>query len=137
MGIDFSNLDPATEVPVLLDAYFEYVNELLAVGAQKILFINLPPTNRSPPYLGQSADMASKMANFINTYNQQLTARILGSWRNDHPEVSIHFLFSAERPSGRAGLIKSPGRYLVLRLLCFHDRSLRDPPELWLSGRYL
>ncbi|TBU26745.1 hypothetical protein BD311DRAFT_808224 [Dichomitus squalens] len=65
----------------LLDSYFGQVQELYAhtslgnVGARNFLFINVPPIDRSPLMLAQSADAQALEKTVIAGFNSKLAAR--------------------------------------------------------------
>ncbi|KAI0629647.1 hypothetical protein C8Q77DRAFT_1236175 [Trametes polyzona] len=66
---------------VLLDSYFGQVQELAGltvcsnVGARNFLFINVPPTDRSPLMLGQAASAQALLKQVIASYNTKLAQR--------------------------------------------------------------
>ncbi|KAI0074838.1 hypothetical protein K474DRAFT_1664941 [Panus rudis PR-1116 ss-1] len=60
----------------LLNAYFALVQKIYAVGGRNFLFINVPPVDRSPLMLQQSAsDQAAEKA-VINGFNTKLAAKV-------------------------------------------------------------
>ncbi|KAF9037785.1 hypothetical protein BDZ89DRAFT_1157227 [Hymenopellis radicata] len=59
----------------LLDAYFALIAKLVATGARNFLFINVPPTDRSPLMLGQSTDAQALLKSTIQGFNTKLAAR--------------------------------------------------------------
>ncbi|KAM5544881.1 hypothetical protein V8D89_001779 [Ganoderma adspersum] len=60
---------------VLLDSYFSQIQQLYDVGARNFLFINVPPVDRSPLMLAQSADAQALEKTVITGYNSKLAAR--------------------------------------------------------------
>ena len=85
--LSYEDADPAIRIPQLIDAYFQYVNELYEDGARKFLFIGVPPFDRSPPYIAKAPQDAQKCSDFINEYNLQLATQI-NDWAGTHPDVS-------------------------------------------------
>ncbi|KAF8915394.1 hypothetical protein CPB85DRAFT_1432998 [Mucidula mucida] len=76
----------------LLDAYFALIDKLVirliakhftvlmlipssATGARNFLFVNVPPTDRSPLMLGQSTDAQALLKSTIQGFNTKLAAR--------------------------------------------------------------
>ncbi|OSC98462.1 carbohydrate esterase family 16 protein [Trametes coccinea BRFM310] len=59
----------------LLDSYFGQIQELFNVGARNFLFINVPPTDRSPLMIGQGATAQALLKQTIAGYNSKLAAR--------------------------------------------------------------
>ncbi|RPD57450.1 hypothetical protein L226DRAFT_615111 [Lentinus tigrinus ALCF2SS1-7] len=64
---------------VLLDSYFGQVQELCAnanVGARNFFFVNVPPIDRSPLMLAQSADAQALEKTVIAGFNSKLASRV-------------------------------------------------------------
>ncbi|KAL9132925.1 MAG: hypothetical protein Q9175_005897 [Cornicularia normoerica] len=74
----------ASNVPALLQAYFQYDDELHISGARNFLFVSVPPFDRSPQIVSRGAQDAASCSNFINTYNWQLTQAV-----NDSASANI------------------------------------------------
>ncbi|KAJ7167229.1 hypothetical protein C8R43DRAFT_877408 [Mycena crocata] len=75
----FQSGDRAAFSDVLLNAYFALVQKLvrfLAAGARNLLFINVPPIDRSPLMLAQSADARALEKTVLAGFNTKLAARI-------------------------------------------------------------
>ncbi|KAI0700963.1 hypothetical protein C8T65DRAFT_656929 [Cerioporus squamosus] len=61
---------------VLLDSYFGQVQKLYNVGARNFLFVNVPPVDRSPLMLSQSADAQALEKKVITGFNSKLASRV-------------------------------------------------------------
>ncbi|PPQ88501.1 hypothetical protein CVT25_013172 [Psilocybe cyanescens] len=60
----------------LLSAYFALVQKLYNAGGRNFLFANVPPIDRSPLMLAQSADAQALEKSVIGTFNTKLAAKI-------------------------------------------------------------
>jgi phospholipase/lecithinase/hemolysin len=61
---------------ILLDNYFELVQELYAAGGRNFLFANVPPIDRSPLMLAEPAASQALEKSVIATFNTKLAAKI-------------------------------------------------------------
>jgi phospholipase/lecithinase/hemolysin len=77
-------MNPNTTVPILLDSYFNLVEQVYDSGARRFLFLTVPPTTRSP--MISLKDSANIHAAYVSLYNQQLTTRI-NKLQQVHPDV--------------------------------------------------
>lgn len=60
----------------LLNAYFALVQKLYNAGGRNFLFLNVPPIDRTPLMLAQSASAQALEKSVINTFNTKLAAKI-------------------------------------------------------------
>ncbi|KZV76539.1 carbohydrate esterase family 16 protein [Peniophora sp. CONT] len=60
---------------VLLDNYFELVEKLFDTGARNFLFLNVPPTDRSPLILAYDASVQALLKSCITDFNTKLAQR--------------------------------------------------------------
>lgn len=79
--------DRAAFSDVLLNAQFALVEKLYNVDARNFLFLNVPPTDRSPLLLGQDAYAQATLKAVINTHNSKLNAKI-AAFKSSHTGVS-------------------------------------------------
>lgn len=70
IGNSYETADPDTTVALLLDSYFELVQQVYEKGARQFLFLTVPPTTRSP--LIMSRGSADAHAAYVSMYNLQL-----------------------------------------------------------------
>jgi len=59
-----------------LNAYFALVQKLYNAGGRNFLFLNVPPIDRTPLMLAQSASAQALEKSVINTFNTKLAAKI-------------------------------------------------------------
>jgi phospholipase/lecithinase/hemolysin len=73
----------------LLKAQFSLVNKLYRAGARKFLFINVPPTDRSPFMIAQGDWTVDRLRPIVVTHNKKLAAAAF-KWRTTHPDSTIY-----------------------------------------------
>ncbi|EJU00788.1 hypothetical protein DACRYDRAFT_108846 [Dacryopinax primogenitus] len=61
---------------LLMDRYFQQVNNLYERGARNFLFLNVPPIDRAPLFLAQGNATAMAVQSAISLYNTYLMNRI-------------------------------------------------------------
>jgi len=76
IGNSYSNGGGSTFNAKLITAYFGLVQQLYNSGARNFLFINVPPVDRSPLMLSQSASAQALEKQTILNYNSQLSAAV-------------------------------------------------------------
>lgn len=64
------------------------VEQVYATGARKFLFLNVPPTSRSPYILDQGIQASRDHAAWLSVFNEHLKLMVLG-FQHDHPEVRL------------------------------------------------
>ncbi|KAL1966541.1 hypothetical protein VTN77DRAFT_4463 [Rasamsonia byssochlamydoides] len=74
IGHSYQTVDPSNTVPVLMDSFFNLVVEVYAAGARQFLFLQVPPTTRSPLII-ENGNIPAHAA-YVALYNQQLEMRI-------------------------------------------------------------
>ncbi|KZV98251.1 hypothetical protein EXIGLDRAFT_669577 [Exidia glandulosa HHB12029] len=62
----------------LMDSYFNEMERLYGYGGRNFLFLNVPPTDRSPLIMTVSAEDQAKYKAAVQDYNSQLAARVAG-----------------------------------------------------------
>jgi hypothetical protein len=67
--------------------YKSLIEEIYANGGRKFLFLNVPPTSRSPLFLDQGTDVVNAHAAWVTAYNKGLTSMIK-SFKSSHSGVS-------------------------------------------------
>ncbi|KAJ7051473.1 fungal cellulose binding domain-containing protein [Mycena amicta] len=72
----------------LLDAYFALMRELQAAGARNILFINVPPIERTPLMLELAQETRTLVSSLVLDFNTKLAQRI-ESFKLDYIDVKI------------------------------------------------
>lgn len=94
-GNGYSNTDPNEIIPKLMKRYESLVEKIYSDGGRKFLFLNVPPTSRTPSFLAQGSDVQKTHMEWVAVYNKQLASMVKG-FETDHPDVSL-FLWCGER----------------------------------------
>jgi phospholipase/lecithinase/hemolysin len=69
-------------------AQYKYlIEKIYANGGRKFLFLNVPPTSRSPLFLDQGTDVVNAHAAWVTAYNKGLQSMIK-SFKSKHSGVS-------------------------------------------------
>lgn len=89
IGVTYRTPGAQARIPALLDSYFNEVDYILGVGGRRFLFLDVPPTTRSPRIIADGQTGAH--AAFVAAYNSALALKIDG-YKLNHPEVG-HSLF--------------------------------------------
>lgn len=78
IGLSYATATNQTALDAnLIDAYFAQMQRLYSLGARNFLFLNVPPTDRSPLIIGRGADAQAKYAAAVKDFNSRLPLRIL------------------------------------------------------------
>lgn len=93
IGNAFYNTEADTFIPQLMDRLSSLVEQIISAGGRKFLFLNVPPTSRSPFFTEQGEDTVEQHAAYLDVYNQQLEALVTGLSANG-TEVSTAFSHS-------------------------------------------
>ncbi|KAJ5294363.1 hypothetical protein N7508_009184 [Penicillium antarcticum] len=83
IGSAYSSNDASVLVPKLMAQYESLVGEIYANGGRKFLFLNVPPTSRSPLFLDQGTDVVNAHAAWVTAYNKGLQSMIK-SFKSNH-----------------------------------------------------
>ena len=59
-----------------MDQYFDIVQDIYDIGVRDFLFLNLPPTWRTPLYIADGSIIQAEIQKSIEIYNAQLHERI-------------------------------------------------------------
>ncbi|PYI13176.1 cellulose-binding GDSL lipase/acylhydrolase [Aspergillus violaceofuscus CBS 115571] len=78
IGNAYATTDAASYTPQLIARLKQQVAQLYATGARKFLFLNVPPTSRSPFFLDQGNATVARHAAYLATYNRNLEAMVQG-----------------------------------------------------------
>lgn len=77
-------------------SYESLIQKIYADGARKFLFLNVPPTSRTPTFIQQGEDVMKKHAAWVDDFNRGLVWMVFRfKWK--HPAVSFSCAFL---PSG-------------------------------------
>lgn len=75
-------------------SYESLIQKIYAHGGRKFLFLNVPPTSRSPNFIQQGENAMKKHAAWLDDFNRGLESMVNG-FEGNHPEVSFPFFFLA------------------------------------------
>lgn len=81
-------------VPRLMARYKWLAEELYCDGARKFVFVNVPPTSRSPYIMNRGLESSRQHAAWLSIFNQGLKLMVLG-FRDAHPDVSVPLIQSS------------------------------------------
>ncbi|GAW20686.1 hypothetical protein ANO14919_101950 [Xylariales sp. No.14919] len=74
-------------VDTILDRYFGLLDTLYADGLRNYVLFNIPPFDRAPAIIYESADRVASLHSDIQTYNAQLASR-LAEFKSAHSDVT-------------------------------------------------
>ncbi|KAJ5137660.1 hypothetical protein N7476_008274 [Penicillium atrosanguineum] len=86
IGRAYANYDASVLVPKLMAQYESLVREIYADGGRKFLFLNAPPTSRSPFILAEGAQASEAHAAWVTAYNDGLDTMV-ERFRRKHSDV--------------------------------------------------
>ncbi|KIL53904.1 carbohydrate esterase family 16 protein, partial [Amanita muscaria Koide BX008] len=92
---------------LLLDSYFNLVEQLVSSRARLFYFINVPPVNRSPLVRARGVESQDTERAVIQGYNDKLLTRITNFGQN-HPDVRTWFWDSH---AAFTAILDDPARY--------------------------
>lgn len=70
--------------------YESLVLDIYANGGRKFLFVNVPPTDRSPYFIDQGTETTTQLAAWIKAYNEGIKTMIT-TLKSKHKDVSWDF----------------------------------------------
>ncbi|OJI82311.1 hypothetical protein ASPTUDRAFT_45756 [Aspergillus tubingensis CBS 134.48] len=76
IGNAFYSTDAATYTPKLISRLESLVEEVYKNGGRKFLFLNVPPTSRSPLFLDQGEEVVEQHAAYLAVYNENLEGMV-------------------------------------------------------------
>jgi hypothetical protein len=93
-GNAFGLSDTQNVTTQLLTKYESLADELYSYGARQFVFLNVPPTSRSPLFLSDGPTVDQEQAAFVDNFNKGVQAMTVDFHRH-HPDVSVSFTFSS------------------------------------------
>ncbi|KAJ5103249.1 hypothetical protein N7532_003778 [Penicillium argentinense] len=106
-------------VPNLMDQYESLIKEIYNDGGRKFLFLNVPPTNRSPYFIDQGSDTTTQLAAWIQAYNDGL-ANMVETFKSEHSDVTTVIY---DTHSFMNKVLDSPVKYGYLNATCINDNG--------------
>ncbi|KAJ5773509.1 hypothetical protein N7457_008405 [Penicillium paradoxum] len=76
IGWGYSGTQPGVLVPTLMAQYKFLIERLYAAGGRKFLFLNVPPTNRTPMIIKEGPDAVKTYTTWVKAYNDGLESMI-------------------------------------------------------------
>lgn len=89
-----------------MDRYESLVEKVYADGGRKFLFLNVPPTSRSPKFINQGDGVVKKHAAWVDVFNNGLVSMVDG-FKGKHSDVS--FFPSLPLDAGRGFMLMDIG----------------------------
>ena len=130
IGRGHQNTQPNVLVPTLMAQYRCLIEKIYASGGRKFLFLNVPPTDRSPMIAKEGPEAVKTRATWVRAYNSGLDTMI-NEFKSNHTDVRFYVLHYV----------------LLINLIIDYDRSLRylvlhaeDPgrsSDIWISECHL
>ncbi|GLA37213.1 hypothetical protein AnigIFM63309_004094 [Aspergillus niger] len=76
IGNAYYSTDAETYTPKLISRLESLVEEVYKNGGRKFLFLNVPPTSRSPLFLEQGEEVVKQHAEYLSVYNENLEGMV-------------------------------------------------------------
>ncbi|GAT20173.1 carboxymethylcellulase B [Aspergillus luchuensis] len=76
IGNAYYSTDAATYTPKLISRLESLVEEVYKNGGRKFLFLNVPPTSRSPLFLDQGEEVVKQHAEYLAVFNENLEGMV-------------------------------------------------------------
>ncbi|CAG8049184.1 unnamed protein product [Penicillium nalgiovense] len=76
IGWGHQNTQPSIPVPTLMAQYKCLIEKIYASGGRKFLFLNVPPTDRSPMIIKEGPEAVKAYATWVKAYNNGLQSMI-------------------------------------------------------------
>ncbi|KAJ5988700.1 hypothetical protein N7481_003910 [Penicillium waksmanii] len=86
-GNAFWQNESSVLVPKLMTQYESLVLDIYANGGRKFLFVNVPPTDRSPYFIEQGTATTTQLAAWIKAYNEGIRTMIT-TLKSKHKDVT-------------------------------------------------
>lgn len=130
IGWGHQNTQPSVLVPTLMAQYKFLIEKLYSSGGRKFLFLNVPPTDRSPMVIKEGPEAVKTYVTWVKAYNDGLQSMI-NDFKSCHNDVRFLLLYCFYKPNLAVDYYRSV-RYLVL--------YAQDPgrsSDIWISECHL
>ncbi|KAJ5784788.1 Acetylesterase [Penicillium pulvis] len=117
VGWAYASENASVLVPELMAEYKLLVEQIYAKGGRKFLFLNVPPTSRSPYILDQGLEASQEHAAWLSVFNEHLKLMVLG-FQDDHPEIQTVIYNSW---NFMTGVLDDPHKYGYPNNTCIDD----------------
>ncbi|KAJ5888300.1 Acetylesterase [Penicillium taxi] len=122
IGNGFKSQNASQVVPRLMAQYKYLFQSIYADGGRKFLFLNVPPTNRSPFILDQGLAVSRKHTAWLADYNEALKLMVLGL-RDRYWDTQI-VLYDSFKFMTK--VLNNPQGYGFRNASCIDDDGARD-----------
>ncbi|KAF3387588.1 Acetylesterase [Penicillium rolfsii] len=119
VGWGFGGYNASVLVPTLMAQYRALVEEIYADGGRRFLFVNVPPTSRSPYILNQGESVSQKHAAWTTAYNNGL-ASMRAEFEDAHGDVETVLYDSW---SFMTKILDKPQKYGYPNATCINDNG--------------
>ncbi|KAE8353989.1 GDSL lipase/esterase [Aspergillus coremiiformis] len=117
IGNGFYKTDVATFPPKLIARLASLVEKIYSAGGRKFLFLNVPPTSRSPFFLEQGNATVQQHAAYVTAYNKNLKSMVDG-FKANHTGVTVAYYDSW---SFMTKILDSPTKYGFPDATCINE----------------
>ncbi|RAL11340.1 SGNH/GDSL hydrolase family protein [Aspergillus homomorphus CBS 101889] len=117
IGNAYATTNAETYTPRLIARLKKQVAQIHAKGGRKFLFLNVPPTSRSPFFLDQGNATVAQHAAYLATYNRNLKAMV-EEFKKEHKDVTTVFYDSW---SYMTKVLDNPTAYGFPDATCIND----------------
>ncbi|KAF7589280.1 hypothetical protein BBP40_004500 [Aspergillus hancockii] len=90
IGNAFYKTDADTFTPQLTARLTSLVQQIYSAGGRKFLFLNVPPTSRSPMFLNQGEATVEQHAAYLAVYNKNLESMV-NEFKANHTDATVVF----------------------------------------------
>ncbi|PWY91217.1 cellulose-binding GDSL lipase/acylhydrolase [Aspergillus heteromorphus CBS 117.55] len=117
IGNGFPTTNAETYTPILITRLLSLASTLYASGARKFLFLNVPPTSRTPFFQDQGNATVAEVAAYLSVYNRNLESMV-DSWTREKGDVTTVFYDSW---SFMSKVLDDPTKYGFPNNTCIDD----------------
>ncbi|OOF96097.1 carbohydrate esterase family 16 protein [Aspergillus carbonarius ITEM 5010] len=117
IGNAFYNTDAETFTPKLTSRLQSLMQEIYDNGGRKFLFLNVPPTNRTPMFIDQGNETTAEVASYLEVYNRNLKSMVEG-WARERGDITTVFY---DAWSFMSKVLNDPTAYGFPDATCIND----------------
>ncbi|OQD71930.1 hypothetical protein PENPOL_c001G04883 [Penicillium polonicum] len=119
IGWGHQNTQHSVLVPTLMAQYRLLIEKLYASGGRKFLFLNVPPTDRSPMVINEGPEAVKTYATWVKAYNDGLQSMI-DDFKLSHNDTTIVLY---DTWSFMLRILDDPQTYGFPNATCFDDNG--------------
>lgn len=106
------------------------IEKLYASGGRKFLFLNVPPTDRSPMVINEGPEAVKTYATWVKAYNDGLQSMI-DDFKLSHNDVRFHLLHCFRKTN------LAVDHYRFVRHLVLYAQDPGRSSDIWISECHL